>query len=228
MESSYPASYDGYQQWQADEQTQYQSVLNDQSLAEAHPMAYIMAVLYSAYYATMGYQGWTAEAMTAATDISNPVQSLQAYFTDPGSFSSSKQTSIINNIDTLYNKLGTITDQSNPFYSLSQTVQTQLQVIMPPGWGFPSGSVDSQQVGQVSSWFNSIWESANYGNSEELEGDKTAFSTIDSATSGVNNMLKEKNQSASSGGQEILGSIHTTTSSIVGMESQSVNNEIPS
>jgi len=228
MESSYPASYDGYQQWQADEQTQYQNVLNDQTLAESHPMAYILAVLYSAYHATLGYQGWSAEAMTGATDISNPVQSLQAYFTDPSSFSASQQTTILNNIDTLYNKLGTVSGTDNPFSSLASTVQTQLQTIMPSEWGFPSSSVTNAQLDSVNSWFESVWSASAGGDSSELNGIKTAFSTIDSATGGVTNMFKEKNQAASSDAQEILGSVHTTTSSIVGLESQSVNNEIPS
>ena len=195
-------------------------------------MAYILAVLYSAYHATLGYQGWSAEAMTGATDISNPVQSLQAYFsadfTDPSKFSPSTQTSIINNIDTLYNKLGTVSGKDNPFSSLASTVQTQLKIIMPSGWGFPSSSVTSAQLDNVNSWFQSIWSASSSGYSSDLNAVKTAFSTIDSATGGVTNMFKEKNQSASSGAQEILGSVHTTTSSIVGLESQSINNEIPS
>src|SRR5690606_38206398 len=107
-DSSYDVSYDGYQDWYADENAKFDSVLNDTQLAESNPMMWIMELLGVLMNTYNGYVGWSGEEISTASDAMTPLTNLQGLYSDPDSYTPDQQWQIINQSDEEYQKCNNI------------------------------------------------------------------------------------------------------------------------
>lgn len=234
MSQSYSANYDGYQDWRSDENQRYESVYNNTALAESNPMLYIGELIYTLMQIYGGAPGWLGLGMDHASDDLNTLSQLQGLFSNPSSAQDPYDT--INNADQMYQQANYISnpssagyDPSNPFFEVDQTLCAQLQAIFPPGWTFPTGSALTQSdVDEVTSYFQSEWDAAANGNTSYINATNTAFSNATSAVNGINSQMQSEEKYYNSQLQEFEGLFQNVTKGVSGVESQSVNNEIPS
>jgi len=225
---SYDANYDGYQDWYADKNAQYESILNDTEMSENNPIEWILSLLGCIMSTEYGDTGWVGEAIGHAADDTTTIANLQGLFSNPDAYSTQQQQQILDQTNELYTQAGQDTDPNNPFYDTDQETQAQLQAIMPPGWDFSNDNVTPDQCNTATSYFNSEWEMAASGNTAPLNATQTAFNTENSSLTGISQQLQSESQYISKELEQIEGLFQNTTKAVSGVTSQSVNNEIPS
>lgn len=223
MDSTYPASYQGYQEWYSNEETQFEDLLSNTTLASEHPMAYIMAILGFMMSETQAMIGWSGVEINGASKILNVVSNLQGAFSSAASSESptSSQESAIQDADELYQQLETV-PKGSPFYDVAQTVMTQFKAIFPPGWTFATTSIPYSSA--TEDWYYQ-WQSANMGNTSYITSTNTDFSNAISSVNGASSEFQSENKYYGSNDQEWEGLFNDTTQSVNGVESQSVSNQ---
>ncbi|MCB1109712.1 MAG: hypothetical protein KDK64_01930 [Chlamydiia bacterium] len=223
MDTTYPASYQGYQEWQSAQQTVYDNLMSNTTLASEHPMAYIMALMGFLMMHTQQQVGWNALEIQGASQILNVLSNLQGAFSESSGSYNSDIDQPIDEADALYNQLEAVPEGS-PFYDVAQTVTQQLKAIFPPGWTFPTSGAD---YNSVYSWWQTQWHAAVDGNTSYITETNTAFSNAISAVNGVSSEFQSENKYYNSSLQEYQGFFHDTTQCVASVESQSVTNQTP-
>ena len=238
---SYSANYDGYQDWYADKNAQYESILNDTEMSENDPIEWILSLLGCIMSTEYGDTGWVGESIGHAADDTTTIANLQGLFSasgeTPNPYTTQEQQQILQQTNDLYAQAAQDTDPNNPFYDTDQETQSQLQAIMPPTWVFTNPDGSPATVGapgspdtttSATSYFNSIWTMAASGNTSSLTAEQTAFNTENSSLTGISQQLQSESEYISKELEQIEGLFQNTTKAVSGVTSQSVNNEIPS
>ena len=236
MSQTYEANYNGYQDWYADQNAKFESVYNNEELAEEHPMEYIGELLFVIMQTYNGYPAWTGEGIDHAANDTTAISNLEGLFSNPQSYSTDQAKDIINQYDEMYQQAYSVAspnspsyDPSNPFFNVDQTIIDQSPSIFPSGWTFPTGSnLTDDDVTECQSYWGTQWEMAAGGNTSEITATDTAFSNELSAVDGVNSAMQSETKYFQSQSQEIQSLFQNTTKSVAGFHQTSVQNEIPS
>ena len=149
---------------------------------------------------------WSSEEINYISDAQNMVSELQAAFSDQayGTDNSQSVRDGIDAGDTLYLDADKISkgNPNNPFYSISNNVMSQLNVIYPDGWDYNNPNYNS-----LENYWNYEWYAASTGNASFLTATNTAFSSLNSTFSGESAEAQSQNKYLQQNYQMYLGAL---------------------